>query len=83
MLMATGSLVVRDLAQDLHAALNVCDSGAVVALHCLLIMSRNEFGRSKQLTSRHANRIEHIRHKSIACRPPSESGSTRLLIARL
>jgi len=37
-----GFLVVLNLAKDLHAALDVCDSGAVAALHGLLTMSRNE-----------------------------------------
>jgi hypothetical protein len=40
--MAAGFLVVLNLAQDLHAALDVRDRGAVAALYCLLTMSRNE-----------------------------------------
>jgi hypothetical protein len=42
MVMATTFLVVFNLAQDLDPALDVCDSRAVAAVHCLLIMSWNE-----------------------------------------
>lgn len=37
--MEAGFLVVYNLTEDFHTALDVCDSGAVSALHCLLVIS--------------------------------------------
>ena len=37
-----GFLVVLNLAKDLHAALDVRDSGAIAALHCLMTVIRNK-----------------------------------------
>lgn len=48
--MAAGFLGVVDLAQYLHAALDVCDSGAVTALHCLLTISKEFPARMRETT---------------------------------
>lgn len=82
MLIAMSFLVVRDFGQDFHAALDVCNGGAVAASHCLLTMSRAKLVYENELlTSRHANRIQHIRHTSIAGRLCCESEVTSVLIA--
>lgn len=39
--MAPGFFIVLNLAQDFHAALDVCNGGTVAALHCLVKVSRN------------------------------------------
>jgi hypothetical protein len=75
-------LIILHFGQDFHATLDVGDGGAVTASRRLLTMSRSQaFVYEDELTSMHANKIQHIKHTSIAGRSCCESDLTSMLIA--